>query len=335
VTLQPTSAPFSAPTITTEPVPKCPICGGAKRQFFASGFDFEIETCRNRWDFWQCDFCSAVWLDPRPAVSELATIYPPTYYAYQIEQKVSPLSLRGKEILDRVKFAGVLRTIGTEPRSFLDIGCGNGRYMDVFAKRGISKSSIYGLELSDSQIKELQLKGYKAFKRRVEDCEEIPPGSIDLATMFHVIEHVADPIAVIERIGTWLSDGGHLVIETPNIDSIDARIFQRSFWGGYHIPRHWTLFNETSLRRLFETAGLKVIGVSYETGHSFWMYSFHHLIKYKLRMPRLARCFNPLTGMPFLIAFTGLDIIRRTFGFRTSAMLLIAQKPLRASDSSG
>jgi SAM-dependent methyltransferase len=177
----------------------------------------------------------------------------------------------------------------------------------------------------------LQLKGYQAFNRRVEDCEEIPQGSIDLATMFHVIEHVADPRAVVERIATWLSDGGHLVIETPNIDSVDARIFKKTFWGGYHIPRHWTLFNESSLRQLFEAAGLKVIGVSYQTGHSFWMYSFHHLIKYRLRMPKLARWFDPLIGLPFLIAFTGLDIVRRTLGFRTSAMLLIAQKPLKAA----
>ncbi len=148
--------------------------------------------------------------------------------------------------------------------------------------------------------------------------------------MFHVIEHVADPKAVVERIAAWLSDGGHLVIETPNINSVDARIFKKTFWGGYHIPRHWTLFNEKSLRQLFEAAGLKVISLNYQTGHSFWMYSFHHIVKYKLRMPWLARWFDPLVGMPFLIAFTGLDIVRRTLGFRTSAMLLIAQKPPRS-----
>ena len=308
-------------------MPKCPVCSGTRRQNFAFGFDYEIETCSNRWEFWQCDDCSAVWLDPRPAVSELGTIYPATYYAYQIEQKVSPILLKGKEFLDRLKFSGVLRTIGMEPRSFLDIGCGNGRYLDVFARRGLSKSRIFGLELSDSQVRELQAKGYQAFNRRIEDCSEIRPGSIDLATMFHVIEHVADPKAVVEQIAGWLSDGGHLVIETPNIDSVDARIFKTTFWGGYHIPRHWTLFNESSLRQLFEAAGLKVKRVNYQIGQSFWMYSFHHLLKYKLRMPWLARWFVPMTGVPLLIAFTGFDIIRRTLGFRTSAMLLIAQKP--------
>jgi 2-polyprenyl-3-methyl-5-hydroxy-6-metoxy-1,4-benzoquinol methylase len=331
VTFQSMSCPFASPIIATESVPRCPICDSAQRQHFASGFDYEIETCSNRWEFWECESCSAVWLDPRPAVAELGTIYPPTYYAYQIEHKVSSLSLKGKELLDRLKFSQVLSVIGKPPRSFLDIGCGNGRYMDVFAKRGINKSSIYGLELSDSQVRELQARGFKAFNRRVEDCEEIPTGAIDLATMFHVIEHVADPKAVVERISAWLSDNGHLVIETPNINSADAHIFKKTFWGGYHIPRHWTLFNESSLRRLFESAGLEVISVTYQTGHSFWMYSFHHVIKYKLRMPWLARWFVPLTGVPFLIAFTGFDIIRRLLGFRTSAMLLIARKPSGAS----
>jgi hypothetical protein len=39
----------------------------------------------------------------------------------------------------------------------------------------------------------LRQRGYQVYQRRVEDCSEIPAGSIDLATMFHVIEHVADP----------------------------------------------------------------------------------------------------------------------------------------------
>jgi len=43
---------------------------------------------------------------------------------------------------------------------------------------------------------------------------------------------------------------GALVVETPNLDSWDARLFKETWWGGYHIPRHWTLFDANSLRRL-------------------------------------------------------------------------------------
>jgi hypothetical protein len=79
------------------------------------------------------------------------------------------------------------------------------------------------------------------------------------------------------------------------------------------------------MRTLLEDAGFEVVRVSYKTGHSFWMYSFHHAIKY-LKLPWLARWFDPLKGVPALIAFTEFDIVRGALGFRTSAMLVIARK---------
>lgn len=318
----------NAPEIATEAVVSCPVCAHTSRERIASGYDYEIETCANEWVLWRCDACTAVWLDPRPATSELGVIYPPTYYAYEMDKNISPLAIKGKEWLDRKKFAGVLKIIGREPASFLDIGCGNGRYLEMFAKRGMPREKIYGLELSDSKISELRKRGFNAYCRRVEDCSEIPPGSIDLATMFHVIEHVADPLEVIEKIGTWLSKDGHLVLETPNIASLDARLFNETYWGGYHIPRHWTLFNAQSLAQLLDRAGFELEHLSYQTGHSFWMYSFHHVLKYNARlpMPRLAQWFSPTQGLAFLLAFTGFDLVRRSIGFRTSAMLAVARK---------
>jgi hypothetical protein len=66
----------------------------------------------------------------------------------------------------------------------------------------------------------------------------------------------------------------------------------------------------------------------YQTGHSFWLYSFHHLLRYNgaLPMPRLARLFDPLRSKLMLILFTGFDILRRMMGFKTSAMLVLARR---------
>jgi 2-polyprenyl-3-methyl-5-hydroxy-6-metoxy-1,4-benzoquinol methylase len=246
-----------APEISIEYVPCCPVCGSANRNHFASGFDYELQTCCNEWNFWRCAQCETVWLDPRPAATELGVIYPLNYYAYNRSEKVSSLARRGKEILDRIKFNGFLKRTGI-PSSFLDTGCGDGRYLDLFARYGISKERIYGLDLSEEQVKRLRQRGYHVYQRRVEDCSEIPAAAIDLATMFHVIEHVADPVGVVHRIAEWLSPGGALVVETPNLDSWDARLFKERWWGGYHIPRHWTLFDVNSLRHLFERGGLTV-----------------------------------------------------------------------------
>ncbi len=319
----------SSPEISVERVPACPTCGASRRELFACGHDYELETCRNEWQFWQCQDCGTVWLDPRPAVETLGVIYPPHYYAYNLSEKFSPIALKGKEILDRMKFGVLFKRIGFEPKSFLDIGCGDGRYLELFAKRGVAKERIYGLELSEEPVRRLRARGFNAFTRRVEDCVEIPEASIELATMFHVIEHVADPLGVVRRISDWLVPGGILAVETPNIDSSDARLFKPRWWGGYHIPRHWTLFNAESLARLFREAGLDVIYVSYQTGHAFWMYSFHHIIRYNAHWPspRLADWFDPVRSLLPLVACTGFDIVRRNLGARTSAMLMVARKP--------
>ena len=163
----------------------------------------------------------------------------------------------------------------------------------------------------------------------MEDCTEIADGSIDLATMFHVIEHVDDPGTVARRVAKWLTPGGVFAVETPNIDSYDARKFKQAFWGGYHIPRHWNLFSPVTLAKLLSDAGLEVVATKYQTGHSFWMYSYHHLTRFGPKQDvKGAAKFNPFGGSLLrLAAFTGFDKMRAALGRKTSAMLMLARKP--------
>jgi hypothetical protein len=85
---------------------------------------------------------------------------------------------------------------------------------------------------------------------------------------------------------------------------------------------------------MLEDAGYDIVTVRYQTGHSFWMYSFHHLLKYRLGKPRLARLFDPLKSLPLLVFFTGLDKLRSFFGAATSAVLVVARKPDRRAFAS-
>ena len=71
-----------------------------------------------------------------------------------------------------------------------------------------------------------------------------------------------------------------------------------------------------------------MISTTYQTGHSFWMYSLHHRLRYAAHpWPRLAQFFNPIKSLPFLAAFTAFDKLRAALGCKTSAMLLLARKP--------
>jgi len=317
-----------SPLIATESVPACPVCGGSQFADYAEGFDYELLTCVNRWKFVQCSGCNHVWLNPRPALDELGVIYPLTYYAYNYS-RINPIARNAKAFLDRRKMAEIVRSCHGRPQSYLDIGCGNGRFLKVIERLGVPRSSLYGLELDQRVVDQLRNEGYVGvFCERVENASDIPEGGINLVTMFHVIEHVDNPSTVVHQIYRWLSPGGVFALETPNLDSLDARLFHRTYWGGYHIPRHWNLFTPATITRLLTDSGMEVLAVLYKTGHSFWMYSLHHVIRYKGgSRPRLGRLFDPVRSLVGIAAFTSVDLIRGTFGNRTSAMLVIARKP--------
>ncbi len=319
----------SIPRIAVDPVESCAVCGSREWSPFADGFDYELRTCRNRWHFVACSSCDHVRLHPRPRADTLGVIYPSNYYAYNYDTQVSPLARMAKAWLDRRKFAGILTHLARPPRNYLDVGCGNGRFLDLMAERGLPPERLYGLELDQPTVDRLKARGYQAFCERVEECQDIPAGSIDLATMFHVIEHVDRPDAVIRHLADWLAPGGVLALETPNLNSWDARLFRDHYWGGYHIPRHWHLFTPDTLAKLLTAAGLDVVTVEYQTGHSFWLYSIHHRLRYGAPPhPGLAAHFNPMGGsLLALAAATGFDKIRGALGVPTSAMLLIARKP--------
>jgi 2-polyprenyl-3-methyl-5-hydroxy-6-metoxy-1,4-benzoquinol methylase len=317
----------NSPLIETESVPRCTVCGGLEFTEFAVGFDYELLTCRNPWRFVQCSNCRHVWLNPRPAVHTLSVIYPPTYYAYNYG-KINPVARKAKDWLDRRKIQKVIDVHGSSPRTYLDIGCGNGRFLRVLEQLGVPRSGLYGLELDESVVNQLRESGYsQVFCERVEDCSNIPEGSIDLITMFHVIEHVDDPSAVVRQINRWLSPGGIFALETPNLDSLDARIFQKTYWGGYHIPRHWHLFAPETIARLVADNGLEVVATAFQTGHSFWMYSLHHLVRYAYGShPRVGQWFDPMKSLFGLAGFTAFDLLRGGWGAKTSAMLVLCRK---------
>jgi SAM-dependent methyltransferase len=195
-------------------------------------------------------------------------------------------------------------------------------------KLGVPRLALCGLELDQRVVDRLREQGYTGVLcKRAEAVSSFPEGAIDLITMFHVIEHVDSPGAVVSRIRRWLSPDGIFALETPNLDSWDARLFQRTYWGGYHIPRHWNLFTPGSISRLLQDNGLEVLATSFQTGHSFWMYSLHHAVRYERKSrPRLGAWFDPMKSLVGLAGFTAFDLLRGALGFKTSAMLVICRK---------
>lgn len=316
------------PDIDTLAVPLCMICHApaSARKHIASGLDFEYETCQNVWQMWQCQSCSHIQMDPRPADSTLSVIYPPSYYSYHMTDSVNRVALACKAFIDKIKFSHILKQCRQPPSSYLDVGCGDGRYLQLMMQQGLAFDSVHGLELDNRAVQAAQKQGLNVKHSRIEDAADIQDASLDLVTMFHVIEHLADPAEVVRMLAKKMSHQGVLALETPNAESIDAKWFRRRYWGGYHFPRHWHVFTPESIKLLLEQNGFKVRLITYQPGHSFWLFSVHHWLKYRRHMPRLAAWLHPLKNVSALAIVVAIDLVRARLGFKTSAMLVIADR---------
>lgn len=275
----------------------------------------------------QCLDCTNVYLNPRPTKSELATIYPPNYYAYNYDAMIHPIARKAKDILDARKIKGWMNYVSTATPMFLDVGCGNGRYLQMLHKLGVPKEKLYGIELSKTEIEQVCAHGFNGVLGRIEDVvDQLPQGQFDLIVLLQVLEHVEEPAVTMRHLARLLKTGGVLVVETPNTGSIDARMFKNRYWGGYHFPRHWNLFNQATLARMAASNGLQVRACRFLPAQSFWIFSFHHAIAEKLKSRWLEKWFNPHANVPLLCIFTALDMVRAALGSQTSNIQFIAAK---------
>ena len=90
----------------------------------------------------------------------------------------------------------------------------------------------------------------------------MPPGSLDAATLWHVLEHLDDPGAALERIAGWLRPGGMLLVGVPNLASVQARV-GGARWYHLDVPRHRTHFTVRGLETLLRAHGLEPVATQH------------------------------------------------------------------------
>jgi 2-polyprenyl-3-methyl-5-hydroxy-6-metoxy-1,4-benzoquinol methylase len=279
----------------------CALCGSTEGTPLARGTDFEYATTDAEFTFLRCR-CGGVFLHPRPAPASLARVYPSNYYSYDFAKKLGPLVMRFKAFTERAKVRAYRPYLDRGSR-VLDVGCGDGHVLQQIADAVPVPLELEGVEFSDQAAAAAERKGFKTHRGRIEEVR-LPADSFDLIIMNQLIEHVREPRVVLEAIGRALKPGGHLFIETPNIDSADAWLFRHRYWGGYHLPRHFHLFGTRTLARLVEQAGLVAVSQRPLVCPQFWIISVQNWLKERGAQrlaERVVTPFNPLLLAPITV----------------------------------
>lgn len=221
----------------------CPVCGGRGEPL--SGYDSVRLS--------QCQGCDLIFLG-HAEIADLKSRYVDEGYVDThgrfLEQD------RAFRHIARQRVEWLLRR--SSPGSLLEIGPGRGYLLDEANAAGFDP---VGVEPSPQLAERITAEFGVPVECGFLDEVELPHEKYDVICMYHVLEHVEDPVDLLGQIGGLLSEDGLLVIEVPNIASAMARR-RGDRWGAVQLTElHVSQFAPHTLSNLVERAGLEVTEV--------------------------------------------------------------------------
>jgi SAM-dependent methyltransferase len=255
---------------------RCCVCDDDDAEPFAVGEDFEYRTSRDNFLAMRCRGCGLIYLNPRPDVSELSRIYPPTYHAFDFSPERFGVIYKIRRYLEARRLLSWCRGLPDDAR-ILDVGCGDGFHLRLLRDFGKSSWRLEGADLSPAAVACARRARLEVHEGRVESLD-LPHAAYDLVLLIQTIEHIESPSQTLAAIRSLLRPGGRLVIVTDNTRSLDCKIFRGRHWGGYHFPRHWNLFNRDAMRSLANKVDLEVVHIGTQVSPVNWVYSLRNLL---------------------------------------------------------
>ena len=254
----------------------CCICGHRMAEPVAVGEDFEYRSCPDTFLAVRCSECGLVYLNPRPAVSELSHIYPPEYHAYDFSASRYGHVYRIRRWLEARRLLAWCRGLGPSAR-ILDVGCGDGFHLRILKDFGSPSWTVEGVEPDARAAAAAQEAGLFIHRTTVENLPA-QAAQYDLVLLIATLEHVDDPVSVLSTLRTLVRPGGRIGIVTDNTATLDFRLFGRRHWGGYHFPRHWNLFDRKTLELLARRCHLEVNEITTILSPVNWVYSLRNIL---------------------------------------------------------
>jgi 2-polyprenyl-3-methyl-5-hydroxy-6-metoxy-1,4-benzoquinol methylase len=223
---------------------QCPICNNTNHKLL-----YELE----KGQLIKCKNCDVVFYTPQPSPEELIAFYNSLdYREYYLNSAMTEQLLnkfRYKQLIEFVKKYAP-HILEKKEKFYLDIGCGEGDLLKIAQE---DNWNITGTEIAlTNDKKESNLLNNSIIIGDILSLN-LPENYYDLITIYHVIEHLIDPIATLQKIRTLLKPDGIAFIETPNIGSIGAKLRGKK-WSHIIPPEHIIYFDNNSLKYALKTA---------------------------------------------------------------------------------
>jgi 2-polyprenyl-3-methyl-5-hydroxy-6-metoxy-1,4-benzoquinol methylase len=138
--------------------------------------------------------------------------------------------------------------------NLIDIGCASGAFL--YAATKLTNWNVHGVEPS-LKLVEFGKKEYDVhIKQGVFKVEEYSDTKIDIISLWDVLEHVNEPELLIEEVSKTLVNGGYLIINVPNLDSIFARLLGYSW--PFYLAVHIHYFKNQTIQKLLKKQNFEI-----------------------------------------------------------------------------
>ena len=150
----------------------------------------------------------------------------------------------------------------------LDIGAASGIFLKLAREQGYD---IHGIEPSRYLVDEARERhGINLFEGTIEEFRN--KDTFHLVTLLDILEHLVEPDRFARQVAGLLDKNGVLVIVTPDIDSLAAKIFSRRWW--HYRVAHLNFFNRKSLQVLLANHGFEIL----DCYRYAWHFSAYYLL---------------------------------------------------------
>jgi SAM-dependent methyltransferase len=197
----------------------------------------------------RCRRCGLVRADPVLDPTRSAELYRSSTFDYA--EELDGLRTTYGAALDR------LAAVAPGRRGLVDIGCGNGFVLEVARARGWT--DLRGVEPSSDAIARAPAAVGELIVQDVMRAGLLAHGSFDAVTLFQVLDHIPEPLALLQECRAILRKRGVILALNHNVTAWSARLL------GARSPivdvEHTYLYSPATMRRLFENAGFDVLTV--------------------------------------------------------------------------
>ncbi|MDO5572632.1 MAG: class I SAM-dependent methyltransferase [bacterium] len=268
---------------------KCNICGNEKNNSIIDVKERILKDKREVFHYMQCGRCGAVMLQDR--IDDFAKWYPSDYNPYHKRKEKQSITSIIKRTIEfeqiirmhgdgeREQFQKVLggmkecdillkRMFGTNIKrknSLVDIGCGDGHWLDYLYEMGYHNITGVDLFTPEEQTKGVK---WKFIKGDIFSLHE----RYDYVVLNHSFEHMDNPQAVIKQIKKIMNPNAICIISIPVANGMAYKKYKENF-AQFDAPRHVYLHTKKSMEVLCNNAGLRIRNILYDSNGAIWQLS--------------------------------------------------------------